>query len=155
MNDIQARYEREYGPGNYRPPVGATYWTFRAMVGLGLAMIVFSAAGMVLLRRGRFDGASAFHRIALPMIAAPFLANNIGWVFTEVGRQPWAVFGLLRTADGASPTVAREWIILSIVGLIVVYTVLGAAFGWLMVRFSRAGPPPAISEERPTAAMAY
>lgn len=157
INDLQAEYERTYGPGDYRPNVGLAYWTFRAMVGLGFAMIALTAAGLVLLRRKRLVGARWFHKAALVAIAFPFLANAVGWVFTEMGRQPWAVFGLLRTAQSVSPKVSATSVAITMAGFTIVYGMLAVADLWLMARFARRGPVepvPADSGER-IPAMSY
>ncbi len=148
INDIQAEYEELYGPGNYIPPVGVTYWSFRLMVGAGLAMIGLALAGLVLLRRRLLADPSTrwarwWLRAAVPAIALPFLANSSGWVMTEVGRQPWVVFGLLGTADGVSPAVSGGEVLTSLVAFTVVYGVLAVVEAWLMVRAAKAGPPPA------------
>ena len=108
INPLQQSYEKLYGPGSYKPNIPLTYWTFRLMIGVGMA-----SAGLALLllwatRKGR-----APHRLlvwlALPLPLLPLFANVFGWIFTETGRQPWLVFGLLPTSAGVSPgtTTAR------------------------------------------------
>ena len=99
INTIQARYQARYGPGDYRPVIGVTYWTFRIMTGLGFALIAIAAFGMWLVWRGRLDSSRRFLRLCTYAIALPLLANTAGWIFTEMGRQPWVVQGLLLTAE--------------------------------------------------------
>jgi len=90
----------------------------------------------------------------------PFLANSVGWIFTEMGRQPWSVFGVLKTADSVSPTVPAGTVLTSLIVFTVLYGVLAVVDGVLMVRYAKAGPPPPESpapesdEPRP-AAFAY
>jgi cytochrome bd ubiquinol oxidase subunit I len=95
----------------------------------------------------------------IPAAALPFLANTMGWVFTEMGRQPWAIFGLLRTDDANSPTVSSAQIVLTLVGFTLLYSVLGAVGGKLFLREAKHGPseepPPPASPDRPDLALAY
>jgi cytochrome d ubiquinol oxidase subunit I len=73
-------------------------------------------------------------------MALPFLANTMGWIFTEMGRQPWVVLGVLRTRDGVSTSVGTPSMVISLVVLTVLYAVLAVVAGFLMVRFTRLGP---------------
>src|SRR5690606_28575850 len=98
INDIQRRYEALYGPGDYVPMVGVAYWSFRLMIGFGMLAGGLALAGLWLTRRGRLPAGRWFYRLAMLGVALPFLANTMGWIFTEMGRQPWTVFGLMRTA---------------------------------------------------------
>ena len=87
-----------------------TYWTFRLMIGFGLLAALVSLVGLWLTRRrasstGCRAGSGSAAMVAL---ALPFVANSVGWIFTEMGRQPWVVFGVLRTADGVSPGVGHR-----------------------------------------------
>jgi cytochrome d ubiquinol oxidase subunit I len=125
INDVQAEEVARFGPGNYLPVVGVTYWTFRLMVGIGLLLGAFTFLGLVLLRYRRLERGRWFHRLALWGIGLPLLANTLGWVFTEMGRQPWVVYGLLRTALAA---------------FTFVYGVLAAIDLWLMARWAKADP---------------
>src|SRR6266498_2966125 len=125
INDVQAEEVARFGPGNYLPVVGVTYWTFRLMVGIGLLLGAFTFLGLVLLRYRRLERGRWFPRLALWGIGLPLLANTLGWVFTEMGRQPWVVYGLLRTALAA---------------FTFVYGVLAAIDLWLMARWAKADP---------------
>lgn len=150
IDQIQAAERAQYGPGNYVPPVGVEYWTFRLMIGAGVLMALISLAGVVLGRGGRLERARWFARLALLGLPLPILANWCGWIFTEVGRQPWLVFGLLKTADGNSPNVGVTSIVLTLAGYIVIYGVLIAIGAWLMWREVRHGPePPAEPGDHP------
>ncbi|MER6810207.1 cytochrome ubiquinol oxidase subunit I [Spirillospora sp. NPDC000708] len=142
INDVQRRYEAEHGPGDYRPVVPVTYWSFRFMIGFGGLAMLLSLAGLWLTRRGRMPGGRWFHRAALASIALPFLANSMGWIFTEMGRQPWVVAGVLRTRDGVSPDVGTAEVITSLGVFTVLYAALAVVAGVLMVRYVRQGPPP-------------
>lgn len=142
IDEIQAEYEQRYGPGDYVPVVGVTYWSFRAMVGAGSALLALSAVGLLLSRRRRFESARWFHKAAIGAIALPYVANSAGWIFTEMGRQPWVVQGLLLTKDAVSPGTSAAEVLLSLAGFSVLYAALGVAMTVLYLRFIKAGPNP-------------
>jgi cytochrome d ubiquinol oxidase subunit I len=143
INDIQKEEEAKYGPGDYTPIIAVTYWTFRLMVGAGMVMIALSAIGLWLARRRRLERTRWFLRLAVPAILLPHLANITGWIFTEMGRQPWVVYGLLRTDEASSPTVGTAALVITLVGYTVIYGVLAAVGGWIALREIRHGAPPA------------
>jgi cytochrome bd ubiquinol oxidase subunit I len=149
MDNLQAADVRKYGPGNYLPIVGATYWSFRLMVGAGSVMLLLALVGLVLARRRRLESTRWFQRLALLGVLLPILANWTGWIFTEVGRQPWVVFGLLKTSQANSPNVSSADIVITLAGYIVIYGVLIAVGGWLMWREVRHGPEPTPMPEDP------
>jgi len=141
INDLQRRYERMYGPGSYVPAVGVTYWTFRVMVGTGLLMILISAVGLWLLRRRRLESAKWFLRLAPFAIALPYIANSTGWILTEVGRQPWVVYGVMLTRDATSPAVGLGLVLTTLIGFTLIYGVLTVVDVYLLTRFARSDPP--------------
>jgi cytochrome d ubiquinol oxidase subunit I len=141
IDELQAEYEQQYGPGEYAPIVGVTYWAFRIMMGAGFAVIALTLAGLWLARRGRIELARRWQWLALAGLALPFIANSAGWTFTEMGRQPWVVFGLLKTEDAVSPNVTSLDIVISLVGFTLVYGLLAAVAVWLIRRAVHAGPP--------------
>ncbi|HEY5187780.1 MAG TPA: cytochrome ubiquinol oxidase subunit I [Solirubrobacteraceae bacterium] len=163
VNNINRAEQKKYGPGDYVPIVGVTYWTFRLMIGAGILMMLLSLAGLLLMRRGRLERTRWFHRAALLGLGLPILANWTGWIFTEIGRQPWVVFGLLKTSQARSPTVTSLDLIITLTGYIVIYSILIAVGGWLMAREIRKGPdmphspdaPPPAPESHPELALAY
>jgi cytochrome d ubiquinol oxidase subunit I len=139
INDLNREYRAKYGPGEYAPVVAVTYWSFRAMIGAATALILLTALTLLLLRRRRpLD--RRYLLLLTAAVALPFIANSAGWIFTEMGRQPWVVQGLLRTADASSPTVDATSIVLSMVGFTVLYGILGAIGLRLFVRTANAGP---------------
>ena len=141
INDLQREYAATYGEGDYVPYVPVTYWSFRLMIGFGgLAMLV-AAAALWFTRGGRRPRGRWLWLAATAAVVMPLLANSFGWIFTEVGRQPWVVFGVLRTADGVSPTVDAPTVATSLIVLTVVYGVLAVIEAGLLVRYARAGAP--------------
>jgi cytochrome d ubiquinol oxidase subunit I len=142
INDLQRQYEQKYGAGSYKPVVPVTYWSFRFMIGFGFLAGLLALAGLWLTRRGRIPGSPWFIRSALACMALPFLANSMGWIFTEMGRQPWVVFGVLKTRNGVSPSVGTPSVIISLTVLTLLYAVLAVVAGALMVRYVRLGPAP-------------
>jgi cytochrome d ubiquinol oxidase subunit I len=146
INDLQREYQRRYGPGDYTPAVPVTYWSFRLMIGLGLLSVLIAVVGLWLTRRGRTPGGRWFWRAAIWSVSLPLLANSFGWIFTEMGRQPWTVFGVLRTHDSVSPTVGAGTVVTSLAVFTLLYGVLAAVDLFLMVRYAKAGPRPVPAE---------
>jgi cytochrome bd ubiquinol oxidase subunit I len=137
INQIQAGEVAKYGKGSYVPVLWVTYWSFRLMVGAGVLLILLMAWGVVLSRRKRLEGANWFRRAAYVGMALPFLANTSGWIFTEMGRQPWVVYGLMQTVRAVSPTTSTADVLVTLIGFVALYTVLGAIDAVLMVRAAR------------------
>lgn len=149
MNELQAEYERTYGPGNYIPPVRTTFWSFRIMVGIGILMILLGMYGAYLTLRKRWDRLSPwFLRAMIGAIFLPFIANTAGWIMTEIGRQPWTVFGLLTIEDSVSPNVTADQLWFSLISFSTIYLVLLAVLIYLFVRTARKGPVPEARQER-------
>ncbi len=144
IDDIQRRYEQRYGPGDYRPIIPVTYWSFRLMIGLGMLSVALGALGLWLTRRGRSPRSRWFWRAAIWTIPLPFLANSFGWIFTEMGRQPWTVFGVLRTPDSVSLGVGAGSVLTSLAVFTLLYGGLAVVELWLMMRYAKAGPPPLV-----------
>ena len=137
LNNLNAQYQKEYGPGNYVPNVFIQYWSMRVMAYLATVVFILAAWGAWLLYRRRLDRAKWFLRIAPWAVVLPFLINTAGWLLTENGRQPWIVQGLMKTANGVSPSVSATDIWISIVIFVLVFAVLGVADAWLMLRYGR------------------
>jgi cytochrome bd ubiquinol oxidase subunit I len=146
INDLQAAEQQRYGPGDYKPTIPTAYWTFRVMMGFGFLAGLLSLAGLWLFRGGRVPRSRWFHRAAVVSLVLPVVANSVGWIFTEMGRQPWLVFGVLPTTRGVSPTVGAGTVLASLLVFTVLYGVLAVVDGMLMVRYAKAGPGPAPAE---------
>jgi len=141
INDLQAAAQETYGPGDYRPIIPVTYWTFRLMVGIGFLTAGLALVGLWLIRRGRLPKNRWVWRSGVLSLALPFIANSVGWIFTEMGRQPWAVYGVLKTSASLSPGVTAASMLISLIALTVLYGVLAVIEAGLMVRFAKQGPP--------------
>lgn len=145
INNLQAEYEASYGPGDYRPIIPITYWTFRIMIGMG-ALGALAAAWMLwALRRGSIRPNRWLVAVAILLPLLPLFANSIGWIFTEMGRQPWIVFGLMGTAAGVSPGTSAFEVGLTLVVFTLLYGGLAVVEVGLLLRRIRAGLPPAPS----------
>ncbi|MET8158317.1 cytochrome ubiquinol oxidase subunit I [Sphaerisporangium sp. NPDC005289] len=155
INDIQARYQRLYGPGDYRPVVGLAYWSFRLMIGFGLLAGLLALAGLWLTRRGRLPASRWFYRTAVLGIGLPFLANSLGWIFTEMGRQPWTVFGVMRTAAAVSPGADVPEVALTLAGFTLVYGLLAVIEVRLLLKFVRLGVETEAEPNDPVPALSY
>ena len=141
MNELQQQEQASYGPGNYIPPVRATYWSMRAMAYLGTLVFLVAAFGAFLYRRGRLETSRWFLWLGVISIAFPYLAALAGWVLSEMGRQPWIVWGLLKTAEANSPSVGVWTIGTSLAVFVVLYAMLGVVDFVLMRRYARVDPP--------------
>jgi cytochrome d ubiquinol oxidase subunit I len=139
--DLQDRYVQQFGPGDYRPAIPVTYWTYRLMIGCGALAVAIAAIGLWLTRRGGQPRSPWFHRAAVAAIGLPLLANSFGWIFTEMGRQPWVVWGQMRTATGVSPTVGPGTVLTSMIVFTLLYGVLAVVGVLLLRRHAEAGLP--------------
>ncbi|CAH1206304.1 Cytochrome bd ubiquinol oxidase subunit 1 [Paenibacillus plantiphilus] len=141
MLELQAEYEQTYGPGNYIPPVKTTFWSFRIMVACGSAMILMGMYAVYLTIRKKWSRPNKwFLRSMVAGISLPVIANTAGWIMTEIGRQPWTVFGLMRTEDGISPGVSAGEVLFSLIAFNVIYAVLGTILVYLFIRVIKRGP---------------
>ena len=113
------------------------YWSMRVMAYLATLVMLFALWGAWLLYRHKLDRARWFLRVAPWVVIVPFLMNTAGWMLTENGRQPWIVQGLMKTANGVSPSVSATDIWISLVVFYVVFIAFGIADGWLMIRYGR------------------
>ncbi len=120
-----------------RPPVTAVFTSFRIMVGLGFLFILLTTIGW--FKRNKLESSPIYLRIMLYSIPLPYIATLLGWIVTEVGRQPWIVYRVLRTADASSP-IAGSQVAVSLVAFIVLYSALGVIAIWLMARHAKHGP---------------
>jgi len=126
-------------PKDQRPPVTATFWAFRIMVALG---IFFALVAIIAwLKRNNPENSPGLLRLLLFCIPLPYLALELGWTVTEIGRQPWIVYGMMKTSDAASK-VAQSQVGISLAAFIVVYTLLGIGCFYLIAKFARKGPEP-------------
>jgi cytochrome d ubiquinol oxidase subunit I len=140
INQLQAQYEQQYGPGDYVPPPFILYWSFRAMVGTGLLMILISLFALFIDLRNFYGKYPWFFKLLPFTIALPYLANTTGWILTEVGRFPWVVYELVKLQDGVSKVVTGGMFLTSLIGFILVYGLLITATLYLMFKFAKAGP---------------
>ncbi|MCL2552614.1 MAG: cytochrome ubiquinol oxidase subunit I [Actinomycetia bacterium] len=173
INDVNKAEQQKYGPGDYRPNIPVAYWGFRWMIGFGVVSIGVGAAGLWLTRRKFWlapeyrtgddevphlmltrgirinEGLSRWYwRIALLTMVFPLLANSWGWIFTETGRQPWVVYGVLRTRDAVSPGVSAADMLTSVIVLTLLYAVLAVIEVRLLIKAVRTGPPELTDDDR-------
>ena len=123
-----------------RPNALIVFWSFRVMVGLGMLMVLLSLTALWLRKKGSLYESSWFHKFALIMGPTGYIALLAGWVTTEVGRQPWVVYGVIRTKDGLSHTVTADQVGLSLIIFVLVYTVVFGAGIYYMLRLIKLGP---------------
>ena len=141
MNPLQTASQAEYGAGNYIPPVRTTYWSMRIMAYAGSLVFFVLAVAAFFYRRKTLATKPWLLWVGVATIPLPYVAALAGWVLTEVGRQPWIVFGLLKTVDANSPSVSTTTIAFSLGVFALLYGALAVVDVVLMRRYARIDPP--------------
>ena len=136
-------------PADQRPPVGPPFYAFRVMVGTAILMLFVAVAGQVLRRRGRLYGSTWFLRLCQWTAPLGFVAVIAGWTTTEVGRQPWTVYGLMRTAHSVTPSLTGRDVAISLFLYVLVYLVMFPSGFAIMAGIVRRGVPKADDEPAP------
>jgi len=159
VDDVEAAEVAKYGPGMYHPIIPVTYWSFRFMIGFGLLAVLIALVGLWYTRRKvaaaststskNTRGATWFYRVATWAVLLGPIGASFGWIFTEMGRQPWVVYGVLETRHANSPSVGAGTMWTSLIVLTLLYALLAVIEVGLMLRTARRGPgePPAEGAE--------
>lgn len=134
INQLQAQYEAKYGPGDYVPPVKTIFWSFRVMVFSGMAMLLLGLYGWYASRKDLLEKKPIFSKIMVFAISLPLIANSVGWLMTEMGRQPWVVFGLMKTEDAVSPSTTFNEVLFSFISFTGMYAILAGVTIFLFVK---------------------
>lgn len=140
MNTLQEKYVLKYGDGSYVPPVKTTFWSFRIMAGTGGVLILLSGLGLLLSYRRKLMESKKYLMFMIPAISLPFIGNSFGWIMSEIGRQPWVVNGLMKTADAVSPNVSAGKVLFSLIAFTIVYIILASVMAYLFIRVIKRGP---------------
>jgi cytochrome d ubiquinol oxidase subunit I len=153
INDLQVLDQAQYGPGDYSPIVPATFWSFRLMIGAGILAALAALWFLWRMRKGRAPSRGAV-AIAVVLPLLPLAANSFAWIFTEIGRQPWIVYGLQLTSAAVSPSVSTLEVAVTVVGFTLLYGALAVIEVGLLVKriqgdLPSAVPPGADSDETP------
>ena len=166
INDTNKAEQQRFGPGDYRPIIPVTFWAFRWMIGFGMVSFAIGLLGLWLTRKkvllpehlrvgedevphlvlfkNKALGPTLttwYWRIAVLTLAFPLIANSWGWIFTEMGRQPWVVYGVLQTRHAVSPGVSQGEVITSMTVFTLLYAILAVIEIKLLVKYVKAGPP--------------
>ena len=149
INEIRAQYEKRYGADpkarvfadSYTPTIPLTYWSFRLMIGLGMVCALIAAVVLWSTRRDRIPRHRLWFWVILATPLLPTFANSFGWIFTETGRQPWLVFGVMTTAHGVSPNVSAGEVWASLITLTLLYAGLAVIEMKLLLQSIVAGAP--------------
>ncbi|MEU6222166.1 cytochrome ubiquinol oxidase subunit I [Streptomyces sp. NPDC047042] len=166
INDVNKAEQEKFGPGDYRPNIPVAYWGFRWMIGFGMTSFAIGLAGLWLTRKkfmlprqlrvgddevphlsllpGKALGPTLtkwYWRIAILTLGFPLIASSWGWIFTEMGRQPWVVYGIFQTRDAVSPGVSQWEILTSMTVFTSLYAILAVIEVKLLVKYVKAGPP--------------
>ena len=155
VNQLDAQYRQQYGPGEYAPYVALVYWSFRVMIYLWGLVFLLAARGLWLWRRGRILESRRWLKACVAGSVLPFLMNTGGWVMTESGRQPWIVQGLLKTSQASSPNVSATEVWTTLVGFVSIFTVIGGVALWLFLREARSVPDEGAGGPGAVAPLAY
>ncbi|MCC9310104.1 cytochrome ubiquinol oxidase subunit I [Kitasatospora sp. RB6PN24] len=135
----QAEMVHTYGPGHYIPPTAAVENSGDTMMYIWVLVTLVVVTSLFMLRRGRLFRSSRIQRVLTWTVPLPFIANIAGWLFREIGRQPWAVYGLLRT-DQASSHISAGWVTASLIGFVLLFLTLATVDYTIIARYSRRGP---------------
>ncbi|MCK6067388.1 MULTISPECIES: cytochrome ubiquinol oxidase subunit I [Microbacterium] len=150
INDLQALYNEQFGPGDYTPIIWITYWSFRWMMGLGGIAALLSVAGLwVTRKKSTFQMKPWMWRVFVWSAPLPLLGSLVGWVFTEMGRQPWIVFSLMLTEDGVSPSVPGWNVLVSLIAFTAIYATLAVVELGLIIKYAQKGPDPLPDPDAP------
>ena len=149
VNEIKAAYQKQYGADptarvfsqSYTPTIPLTYWSFRIMIGLGMVGALIALAVLWLTRGDRIPRHRLWFWVIMATPLLPLFANSFGWIFTEAGRQPWIVFGVMTTTHGVSPNVSGAEVWTSLITLTLLYAALAVVEVKLLFRFIAAGAP--------------
>jgi cytochrome d ubiquinol oxidase subunit I len=124
-------------PKEERPPVTLVFVSFRLMVGLGFLFILLCLIGW--LKRNKLESSPLYLLIMLWSVPLPFIASQLGWIVTEVGRQPWIVYGVMKTSNAVS-TLATSQVAISLAAFVILYSLLGLAAFIIMIKIAKKGP---------------
>jgi cytochrome bd ubiquinol oxidase subunit I len=149
INDLEVMYDEKYGLGDYTPNVPLAYWSFRLMIGFGAIASLFVFVALWQMRRGGTPKGKWFGPAMYSLPFLPLLANSFGWIFTETARQPWAVFGLIKTADGVSAVVSAGAVLFTMIVFTLLYGVLAFIEFGLIMKVIKIGPAEEIDYEDP------
>lgn len=152
INNLEAEYAKTYAAtgleaSQFMPNVPIAYWSFRLMIGLGMIAVLWALWMLWSMRGGREPKGKLAYRSALWMTLFPLIGISFGWLFTELGRQPWLVFGQMTTAAGVSPTVTSLDVILSMTLFTVLYGILAVIEVGLLLKTIQQGAPKVTSDD--------
>lgn len=157
INDLNAEYSTQFadmGIDNFAPVLWITYWAFRWMIGLGMLHAFIALVGLWVTRKSaKKPPAKWMWKVAIWSFPLALFANIVGWVFTEMGRQPWLVFGLMSTRDGVSPGTTALEVLISLIAFTVIYAVLAVVEIRLIVKAAQKGPDTDEQPEDETASL--
>lgn len=139
LNDLQSQYVAAYGPGDYMPVIWITYWAFRWMIGLGMVSMLIAAVGLFLTRKGNIEIPKWAWNVAIWSAPLPVMGISLGWMFTEMGRQPWLVFKLMKTSQGVSPGINGVDVLISLIVFTAIYGVLAVVEVKLLLAAAQQG----------------
>ena len=129
INQLQEEFSAKYGAGDYVPSVFLSYWNFRLMTGVGVIMLFIAIFLVIKTSKNNFKFKPWFSKLMIWGIGLPIIGHSTGWILAEVGRQPWAVYGVFKT----------QFVLFSLIGFTLLYAVLIVADVYLMKKYAIAG----------------
>lgn len=127
-------------PKEDRPPVVPVFFSFRIMVGLGFLFVLLSLLAVVFSKKESLENRKVFLTLMLLAIPLPYIAGQLGWIVAEMGRQPWIVYGLLKTSDAVSKSIGMGQVAASLAGFALLYGSLAAVDIYLLAKYAKRGP---------------
>jgi len=124
----------------HRPPVLATFLSFRGMAALGILFMLLTLLGYILSNRDKLESNPTFLRLMLYALPLPYIAAQLGWLVAEVGRQPWIVYGVLKTSDAVSKSISPAQVAASLIGFTLLYGMLAIVDIYLLTKYAKKGP---------------
>lgn len=149
VNDLEKSYDQQFGAGDYTPNIPLAYWSFRLMMGFGFLAMAAILYALWRQRKGSFPHSVWFKRSMLALPFLPLFANSFGWIFTETARQPWVVFGLIKTSDGVSQAVSTGEVAFTMTIFTLLYGVLAVIEFGLIRKVIQNGPQVELDYEDP------
>jgi cytochrome d ubiquinol oxidase subunit I len=139
MKELLAEFTQQYGEGNYIPNIMVNYFAFRIMVYAGFLLLLIAFLAFIYIVRKKPVEKMKFLNLFPYFLFLPYICNTTGWVLTEMGRQPWVVYGLMKTENAVSTSVSSGMVLTTLIGFTLIYGVLMVADVYLLAKYAKKG----------------
>lgn len=154
IKDLQAEFTQQYGTGNYIPNIMVNYVTFRIMVYAGFLLLLIAFLAFVYILKKKPIEKMKFLNLFPYFLFLPYICNTTGWILTEMGRQPWVVYGLMKTEDAVSTSVSSGMVLTTLIGFTLIYGILMVADVYLLMKYAKKGAGSDVPGKKSEAAKA-